>query len=122
MRVVFLVRERLQGNEFIVRLPLMAIELADTTPLTEVGDARAVRPLRVLVVDDYVDTVLSFSILLRASGHDVFFIRVAARCECQIPWSSVDSRSIRRRARTASQLATTQNRYPSAQAQEWNSD
>ena len=61
-----------QGSEFIVRLPLMAIELADTTPLTEVGDAKAVRPLRVLVVDDNVDTVLSFSILLRASGHDVF--------------------------------------------------
>jgi CheY-like chemotaxis protein len=29
------------------------------------------RPLRVLVVDDNVDTVLSFSMLLRASGYDV---------------------------------------------------
>lgn len=29
------------------------------------------RPLRVLVVDDNVDTVLSFSMLLKASGHDV---------------------------------------------------
>ena len=28
-------------------------------------------PLRILVVDDNVDTVLSFSMLLRASGHDV---------------------------------------------------
>lgn len=61
-----------QGSEFVVRLPLMAIELADTNPTSEVEDPKIVRPLRVLVVDDNVDTVLSFSILLRASGHDVF--------------------------------------------------
>jgi CheY-like chemotaxis protein len=30
---------------------------------------QSLRPLRVLVVDDNVDTVLSFSMLLRASGH-----------------------------------------------------
>ena len=61
-----------QGSEFVVRLPLMAIELMDTPPPSAVEDPAVVRPLRVLVVDDNVDTVLSFSILLRASGHDVF--------------------------------------------------
>lgn len=61
-----------QGSEFVVRLPLMAIELTDTPPPSAVEDPAVVRPLRVLVVDDNVDTVLSFSILLRASGHDVF--------------------------------------------------
>jgi PAS domain S-box-containing protein len=61
-----------QGSEFVVRLPLMAIELTDTPPHSAVKDPAVVRPLRVLVVDDNVDTVLSFSILLRASGHAVF--------------------------------------------------
>jgi PAS domain S-box-containing protein len=61
-----------QGSEFVVRIPLMSIELTNTPPPSEVEDPTVVRPLRVLVVDDNVDTVLSFSILLRASGHDVF--------------------------------------------------
>lgn len=61
-----------QGSEFVVRLPLMAIELTDSTTASEIEDPKIVRPLRVLVVDDNVDTVLSFSILLRSSGHDVF--------------------------------------------------
>ena len=61
-----------QGSEFVVRLPLMAVELTDSTPVAKVENPTVVRPLRVLVVDDNVDTVLSFSILLRASGHDVF--------------------------------------------------
>jgi len=61
-----------QGSEFVVRLPLMSIELTDAPPPSAVEDPAVVRPLRVLVVDDNVDTVLSFSILLRASGHDVF--------------------------------------------------
>ena len=40
------------------------------SPVTETGQPTT-RPLRVLVVDDNVDTVLSFSMLLKASGHDV---------------------------------------------------
>ena len=60
------------GSEFTVRLPLLAIELAKSIPITAIDDANVVRPLRVLVVDDNVDTVLSFSMLLRASGHEVF--------------------------------------------------
>ena len=61
-----------KGSEFVVRLPLMEIETETSVALFEKKDSKAVRPLRVLVVDDNVDTVLSFSILLRASGHDVF--------------------------------------------------
>ena len=60
-----------QGSEFIVRLPLASVEAEPpTVPVTE-ADQPTTRPLRVLVVDDNVDTVLSFSMLLRASGHDV---------------------------------------------------
>jgi CheY-like chemotaxis protein len=40
------------------------------SPVAETGQP-TVRPLRVLVVDDNVDTVFSFSMLLKASGHDV---------------------------------------------------
>ena len=61
-----------QGSEFVVRLPLMAVELEKTAHISERVDPKIARPLRVLVVDDNVDTVLSFSMLLKASGHDVF--------------------------------------------------
>ena len=58
-----------QGSEFIVRLPIVQGEISQL-PVVESGLPNA-RPLRVLVVDDNVDTVLSFSMLLRASGHEV---------------------------------------------------
>ena len=60
------------GSEFTIRLPLLSVELENKVPFSEKNEPKVVRPLRVLVVDDNVDTVLSFSILLRASGHDVF--------------------------------------------------
>ena len=60
-----------QGSEFIVRLP---VALPDTpqppSTVTETSQP-SVRPLRVLLVDDNVDTVLSFSMLIEAHGHDV---------------------------------------------------
>jgi PAS domain S-box-containing protein len=59
-----------KGSEFIVRLPIVEGETPES-PIVESGE-QSVRPLRGLVVDDNVDTVLSFSmLLLRASGHDV---------------------------------------------------
>lgn len=58
-----------QGSEFMVRLPVVQGEISEL-PVVESGHRNA-RPLRVLVVDDNVDTVLSFSMLLRASGHEV---------------------------------------------------
>ena len=84
-----------QGSEFVVRLPLRSGEwrvasgeqenLGHTTPplatpaspypLTTRHSPLATPPLatqlRVLIVDDNVDTVLSFSMLLEAYGHDV---------------------------------------------------
>ena len=60
-----------QGTEFVVRLPVMAGEsLLPELPIPVISPP-ATRALRVLVVDDNSDTVLSFSMLLRALGHDV---------------------------------------------------
>ena len=60
-----------EGSEFIVRLPVMSTAAPHPTlPVTETGQLTT-RPLRVLVVDDNVDTVLSFSMLLKAAGHNV---------------------------------------------------
>lgn len=65
------------GSEFIVRLPLGSGEQDNlkhapfsSSSLASHHLPRAT-PLRVLVVDDNVDTVLSFSMLLCASGHEV---------------------------------------------------
>ena len=60
-----------QGSEFVVRLPVLSAD--GSLPSSPSGEpcAPITAPLRVLVVDDNVDTVLSFSMLLRASGHDV---------------------------------------------------
>jgi PAS domain S-box-containing protein len=59
------------GSEFVVRLPLLASGAPQPSLALTEGGRPAVRPLRVLVVDDNLDTVLSFSMLLEASGHDV---------------------------------------------------
>ena len=58
-----------QGSEFVVRLP---VESTDTPPppVTETSQP-TIRPLRVLLVDDNVDTVLSLTMPLEAYGHDV---------------------------------------------------
>ena len=60
-----------QGSEFVVRLPVLSTNTPQPpSPVAETGQPTT-RPLRVLVVDDNKDTVLSFSMLLKASGHDV---------------------------------------------------
>lgn len=60
-----------KGSEFVVRLPLILTELEESE-CPEVDNAPfSTRPLRVLLVDDNIDTVLSFSMLLKASGHNV---------------------------------------------------
>ncbi|MCU0863389.1 MAG: ATP-binding protein [Planctomycetes bacterium] len=58
-----------QGSEFVVRLPVVATEVP--SPPAAAAPPAVPRPLRVLVVDDNVDTVLSFSMLLQAAGHEV---------------------------------------------------
>ena len=60
-----------QGSEFCIRLPMLKHELAVASSTNVAVEQPISRRLRVLVVDDNVDTVLSFSLLLRAIGHDV---------------------------------------------------
>jgi CheY-like chemotaxis protein len=60
-----------EGSEFVVRLPVPPTDAPlPTSPATDT-DQPITRPLKVLVVDDNPDTVLSFTMLLKASGHDV---------------------------------------------------
>jgi signal transduction histidine kinase/CheY-like chemotaxis protein len=60
-----------QGSEFVVRLPVVpAPEPHPLAPATE--KAPPTRPsLRVLVVDDNVDTVTTLAMLVQESGHEV---------------------------------------------------
>jgi PAS domain S-box-containing protein len=60
-----------QGSEFVVRLPVVSPpESQPTLPPTE--KAQPTGPsLRVLVVDDNVDTVTTLALLVNESGHDV---------------------------------------------------
>jgi CheY-like chemotaxis protein len=60
-----------QGSEFVVRLPVVLT--AEPQPLSPPsGKAKPTgRSLRVLVVDDNVDTAGSLELLLRDAGHDV---------------------------------------------------
>ena len=66
-----------EGSEFVVRLPLGsgewrgASDESDNSSSLTTHHSPLAAPLRVLVVDDNVDTVLGFSMLLKASGHDV---------------------------------------------------
>lgn len=61
-----------EGTEFVVRLPIADLRLPiDATKDSEESRIEDRKSLRVLVVDDNVDTVLSFTMLLKASGHDV---------------------------------------------------
>ena len=59
-----------QGSEFVVRLPVVSPPEPAASPPTET--ARPTGPsLRVLVVDDNVDTVTTLALLVKESGHDV---------------------------------------------------
>ena len=59
-----------RGSEFIMRLPMPPTDAPQSTLSVSETSQGTTRPLRVLVVDDNVDTVLSFTMLLQASGHD----------------------------------------------------
>ncbi len=59
-----------QGSEFVIRLPVLStVEPRDSSESKQ--PEVVLKRLRILVVDDNVDTTFSFSILLRALGHDV---------------------------------------------------
>ncbi len=59
-----------EGSEFIVHLPLSAESSDDGRPAKK-RPRTTTHPLRILVVDDTVDTAEAFSMLLTAYGHDV---------------------------------------------------
>jgi PAS domain S-box-containing protein len=60
-----------EGSEFIVRLPVVSAPHHPTTP-PPIEILQPTRPsLRVLVVDDNVDTVTTLALLVTESGHDV---------------------------------------------------
>jgi two-component system CheB/CheR fusion protein len=66
-----------EGSEFVVRLPLVSQESQPASDESQNSSSLTTHhsslttPLKVLVVDDDVDTVFAFSMLLRATGHDV---------------------------------------------------
>jgi len=60
-----------QGSEFLIRLPVEKPKSSAKSSLLAETPLQESQPLRILVVDDNVDTVLSFSMLLKASGHEV---------------------------------------------------
>jgi CheY-like chemotaxis protein len=60
-----------EGSEFTIRMPLANPPVESRAAGAPEGDAHPGRPLRVLVVDDNVDTAESLDMLLRALNHEV---------------------------------------------------
>ncbi len=60
-----------QGSEFLIRLPIEKFHSTAMPSHPVETPVQKSHPLRVLIVDDNVDTVLSFSMLLKASGSEV---------------------------------------------------
>ena len=60
-----------RGSEFVVRFPIEPSRIVEPVPALVDTPAMVQLPLRILIVDDNVDTVLSFSMLLSTFGHEV---------------------------------------------------
>jgi CheY-like chemotaxis protein len=60
-----------QGSEFVVRLPTESPKSMQAVQVAVVVPNKQMIPLRILIVDDNVDTVLSFSMLLKETGNEV---------------------------------------------------
>jgi len=67
-----------KGSEFVVRIPIRKVQTGTETEPEERTPTPSVRLVRVLVVDDNVDTAKGMARLLKLSGHDV---RVAHNAE-----------------------------------------
>jgi CheY-like chemotaxis protein len=59
------------GSEFVIRLPCIAETGSGLRPDDTAGWPKAVRPLKVLVVDDNRDSAASMAMLLDLEGHEV---------------------------------------------------
>jgi PAS domain S-box-containing protein len=59
-----------QGSEFVVRLPVVSPPATQSSPPTDTAQP-TIASVRVLVVDDNVDTVTTLAMLVTESGHDV---------------------------------------------------
>jgi PleD family two-component response regulator len=60
-----------EGSEFVVRLPVVSAPHPQASLPVAVTVAPTGPSLRVLVVDDNVDTVTTLALLVTESGHDV---------------------------------------------------
>ena len=60
-----------QGSEFTVRLPVVSPPASQSLPMPNEISQPTHAALRILVVDDNVDTVTTLAMLVRESGHEV---------------------------------------------------
>ena len=60
-----------QGSEFVIRLPVVSHPQSQPSPTSTETEQPSGASLRVMVVDDNVDTVSTLAMLVKESGHDV---------------------------------------------------
>lgn len=59
-----------RGSEFVVRLPALPSEVGSPAPVSIAPPPSPVRPLRILITDDNLDSAESMALLLAAMGHE----------------------------------------------------
>lgn len=108
------------GSTFTVRLPAIAAALAQPSDAVDpAGDARGVRRLRMLVVDDNVDAADTLVLLLEAYGHEMrsaysgaAALRLARQFRpdvvlCDIGLPGIDGYTVASRLRADARLVST---------------
>ncbi len=59
------------GSEFVITLPAIGVATYTPMPTAPQPGGEVMRPLRILVADDNVDSAMSWSLLMEGSGHKV---------------------------------------------------